>query len=141
MHIELEWDGATGYPVTTPTGGQLGLDSDNTRGTSPMQTLLAAVAACMAIDVIHILRRMRAEPDQLRARASGQRADDHPRRFRTITLEFRGGGDGVTGDRLQRAVALSFEKYCSVMHSLAADIEYNWSARIDEGETSGFSAP
>ncbi len=98
-----------------------------------METLLAAVAGCMAIDVVHILKRMRAEPARLRARVSGERADEHPRRFRSITLQFRGGGDGVTEERLQRAVALSFETYCSVLHSLATDIEYHREARLDAG--------
>ena len=131
MQIKLEWDGATGYPAVTPTGGRIGLDSDNSRGVSPMETLLGAVAGCMAIDVIHILKRMRAEPDRLWAEVAGERDDAHPRRFRKITLDFAGGGDGVTEDQLKRAVALSFEKYCSVMHSLAADIEYDWSARLE----------
>ncbi len=131
MQIELVWDGATGYPAVTPSGARIGLDSDSSRGVSPMESLLGALAGCMAIDVIHVLKRMRAEPERLRARVCGERTDDHPRRFRRVTLEFSGGGDGVTDDRLKRAVALSFEKYCSVMHSLAADIEYDWSARLE----------
>ncbi len=131
MRIELEWDGATGYPATTPTGERLALDSDNGKGASPMETLLAALAGCMAIDVIHILKKMRAEPTKLTGTVSGERADDHPRRFVRVTLAFTGAGPGVSEERLRRAVDLSFEKYCSVMHSLAGDIEYSWTAFLD----------
>ena len=130
MQVQLEWDGATGYAVTTPSGAVLPLDSEARACASPMEALLAALAGCMAIDVALILKRMRAAPARLSARVSGERADDHPRRFTRIRLEFTASGGAVVQDRLDRSVRLSFEKYCSVLHSLGADIEYDWSATV-----------
>ena len=130
MHVDLEWNGATGYNVTTPSGASVTLDSDAQDGPSPMQALLAAVAGCMAIDVVHILKRMRRAPDHLSAGVSGERADDHPRRFVTLRLEFTASGGAVVQDRLEQSVELSFAKYCSVLHSLAKDTETSWSARV-----------
>lgn len=130
MHVQLEWDGATGYAVTPPSGATVSLDSEAKAGASPMEALLAALAGCMAIDVVLILQRMRAAPERLSARVSGDRADDHPRRFTRIGLDFTASGGAVVQDRLERSVQLSFEKYCSVLHSLAPDIGYEWTARV-----------
>ena len=130
MHVELEWNGATGYRVTTLSGAWVTLDSDAQDGPSPMEALLAAVAGCMAIDIVHILKRMRRAPERLSARVSGERADDHPRRFVSIRLEFTASGGAVVQDRLDQSVELSFAKYCSVFHSLAKDTQTSWSARV-----------
>ena len=130
MHVDLEWNGATGYAVTTPSGASVLLDSDAEDGPSPMQALLAAVAGCMAIDVVHILKRMRRAPERLSARISGQRADDHPKRFVSIRLEFTASGGAVVQDRLEQSVELSFAKYCSVLHNLAKDTETSWAAQV-----------
>lgn len=130
MHVDLEWNGATGYTVTTPSGVSVLLDSEARDGPSPMQALLAAVAGCMAIDIVHILKRMRRAPERLSARVSGQRADDHPKRFVSVRLEFIASGGAVVQDRLEQSVELSFAKYCSVLHSLAKDTETSWSARV-----------
>ncbi len=131
MQIELEWNGANGYTVETPSGAKLALSSDAESAASPMEALLAALAGCMAIDVVLILKRMRAAPARLKARVSGERSEDHPRRFTRIRLEFVASGGAVVLDRLERSVELSFEKYCSVLHSLAPDIRQQWSARIE----------
>ena len=130
MRIDLEWKGGSGYSVTTPSGATLALDSAAKAGASPMETLLAALAGCMAIDVVLILKRMRNRPDRLAASVRGERADDHPRRFVRIWLDFTVVGGAVTPDRLERSVKLSFDKYCSVLHSLAPDTEFRWSARM-----------
>lgn len=130
MEIGIEWDGGTGYQVKTPSGAGMALDSDAVAGPSPMQALLGALAGCMAIDIVLILQRMRAAPERLGGRVAGARRDEHPRRFRRITLEFVASGDAVTQDRLDRAVRLSFEKYCSVLHSLNRDTKFDWSAAI-----------
>lgn len=135
MHVDLEWNGATGYHVTTPSGAAVTLDGDAREGPSPMQALLAAVAGCMAIDIVHVLKRMRRAPERLSARVSGERADDHPRRFVSIRLEFTAAGGAVVQDRLEQSVELSFAKYCSVLHSLAKDTATSWSARVEADGT------
>ncbi len=130
MEIGIEWDGGTGYEVTTPSGAGMTLDSAATAGPSPMETLLGALAGCMAIDIVLILKRMRAAPERVAGRVAGVRRDDHPRRFERITLEFVASGEAVTEDRVERAVELSFDKYCSVLHSLNRDTAFDWTARV-----------
>lgn len=130
MQIRLEWTGGSTFPVTTPSGASVLLDREAEAGASPMEALLASLAGCMAIDVVLILERMRTPPARLAATVSGDRAEEHPRRFTRIRLEFTAFGGAVVPERLERAVQLSFEKYCSVLHSLGKDLEYDWSATV-----------
>lgn len=133
MRIDLEWSGGSRYPVTTPSGARVTLDREAKAGPSPMEGLLASLAGCMAIDIVVILERMRALPDRLTGSASGQRAEEPPRRFTRIRLEFTASGGAVTAAQLERAVRLSFDKYCSVLHTLGKDIEYEWTAEVESG--------
>ncbi|MGH9329742.1 MAG: OsmC family protein [Vicinamibacterales bacterium] len=99
------------------------LDSDGAAGPSPMQVLALALAACMAMDVVHILRKGRHDLRGLRARLSGHRAPEEPRRFTAIALHFTVSG-AVAPEQVQRAIDLSREKYCSVWNSMRQDISF-----------------
>ncbi len=108
-------------------GGRAGdirmtLDGDSDAGPSPMQALAFGVAGCMAIDVVHILRKARTGLQGLRTELSGRRAPQIPHRFTAIALHFTVTGE-VPAEQVQRAIDLSRDKYCSVWHSLRPDIE------------------
>jgi len=77
----------------------------------------------MAIDIGHILTRGRHEPRALRAHLEADRADSEPRRISAVRLRFAITGD-VPSDKVERAIGLSREKYCSVWHSLSQDIAF-----------------
>lgn len=108
------------------------LDSDSAEGPSPMQALAFALAGCMAIDVVHILKKGRHEMRGLKADLTGQRADTEPRRFTGITLHYTVTGD-VPKTAVERAVALSKEKYCSVWHSMRQDIPFDVTFTVTPG--------
>ncbi|MBA3948988.1 MAG: OsmC family protein [Acidobacteria bacterium] len=99
------------------------LDSEAKAGPSPMQALGYAVMACMGMDIVHILQKGRHPLEGLRASLVGTRADDHPRRFTRVEMTFTFTG-GVPREAAERAVQLSKDTYCSVLNSLAADIEW-----------------
>ena len=84
--------------------------------------LLLAVASCSGADVVTILEKMRVTLRELRIEVSGNRREEHPRRYTAIHLEYRLRGDGLDEAKARRAIELSIEKYCSVIHSLASDI-------------------
>ena len=86
-----------------------------------MQFLAMGLAGCMAADVLDIVRKGRHPIAGLRTRLSGTRTPAPPRRFTAIHLHFDVQGD-VPAQAVDRAVALSREKYCSVWHSLRQDI-------------------
>jgi putative redox protein len=107
-------------------GGKAGdasmtLDSASIEGPSPVQALGFALAGCMAMDVVHILRKGRHDLKGLKADLVAQRAGEDPRRITSVALSFTITGD-VPKDQVQRAIDLSREKYCSVWHSLREDI-------------------
>lgn len=97
-----------------------------------MQTLAFALAGCMSMDVVHVLTKGRHDLRGLRADLTGQRAPDEPRRFTAITLHFTITGD-VPPDKVERAIDLSREKYCSVWHSMRQDIELTVTYKLSSG--------
>lgn len=108
-------------------GPELTLDSDAVAGPSPTDTLVLSLMACMGIDIRMILEKSRVPLEALEVRAEAVRAPDPPRRFVSIDLVFRLEGPGA-GDSLkvQRALDLSKDKYCSVLHTLKPDLDLSF---------------
>lgn len=98
------------------------LDSASAEGPSPMQALAFGLAACMAMDVVHVIRKGRHDLRGLKTELTGQRAQEDPHRFTRIELTFTITGR-VPEEVVGRAIQLSRDKYCSVWHSLRQDIE------------------
>ena len=111
---ELVFDGRSGDTMLT-------LDSSSAEGPSPMQTLAFALAGCMAMDVVHILKKGRYDLRGLKVDLIAQRAQEQPHRFTDVTLQYVVTGE-VPAEPIQRAIDLSRAKYCSVWHSLRQDI-------------------
>ena len=128
--VALEWKGGLRFAGRTP-GGELLLDGDSAAGPSPVQALAFALAGCMAADLVHILTRARVPPRGLRVTFTGERAEQDPRRFLRVGLRFELRGD-VPPDKVERALTLSREKYCSVWHSLRPDIELVTSFALED---------
>ena len=106
-------------------GSAMTIDGDGEHGPSPMDTLLLGVAACMGIDIQEILRKSRVPLEQLDFVVRGARADDHPRRYTRIDLEIAVAGPRPEdAARVERAVELSRDKYCSALNSLRTDIRF-----------------
>lgn len=122
LDASLTWAGELTFNASSGTQ-QLMLDADGVAGQSPMQALAFAVAGCMAMDVVAILRKGRHPVGSLDVAFHGERAQEPPQRFTSITLTFTVGGD-VPADAVRRALALSHEKYCSVSNSLRGDIAF-----------------
>jgi putative redox protein len=108
------------------------LDSDSAEAPSPMQTLAFALAACMAMDVVHVIKKGRHELRGLRADLIGTRANEAPHRFTRIELHFTVTGN-VADDVVSRAIQLSRDKYCSVWHSMRQDLQFDTSFTVSEG--------
>lgn len=118
--IRLRWAGEGLVFRGGPDGGpEITVDSNAEQGLSPTHLLLTSLAGCMAVDVKLILERSRVPVESIEVEAVGERAECAPRRFVSITLTYHVRGPGTEHvKRVQRALDLSREKYCSVLHSL-----------------------
>jgi putative redox protein len=120
--VDLNWTGDLTLTGTSDKAS-LTLDSAGIAGPSPVQALGFALAGCMTIDVVHILTRGRHPLRALRAQLTAERSPTEPHRFVNIALHFAIEGP-VPADAVDRAIALSRDKYCSVWHSMRQDIEF-----------------
>jgi putative redox protein len=99
------------------------LDSAGQAGPSPVQALVFALAGCMGMDVVHILRKGRHDLRGLRVAIVAERAQEDPHRVTAVTIDFTVAG-AVPKEQVQRAIDLSHDKYCSVWHSMRQDIGF-----------------
>ena len=131
--VRLEQIGAAAFEATSLAGGSLIVDGSpdiggEGRGMRPMEVLLAALASCSAMDVVHILRKQKQALEHLTIEIEGVRTDATPAPYKSVKLVFTARGV-VEADKLQRAVSLAVEKYCSVRATLDPAVEIKWEAR------------
>jgi putative redox protein len=105
------------------------LDSAGQAGPSPVQALAFALAGCMGMDLVHILRKGRLDLQGLKISLSADRAQEDPHRITAVTIEFTVTGN-VPKEQIQRAIDLSHDKYCSVWHSMRQDIGFTTSISL-----------
>jgi putative redox protein len=129
--LDLEWLGD--HRLRGRAGDVLmTMDSPPVAGPSPVQALAFALAGCMAIDVLVVMKRGRFDLKALSARLVAERAPTDPKRITKVDLRYTLAGD-VPADRVERAIELSRDKYCSVWHSMRQDIELTTSFEIVPG--------
>jgi putative redox protein len=121
--VSVSWEGGLRF-----RGGQRGkpatlVDGDNAAAPGPMLTLLLAAASCTGSDVVVILEKMRIRLQELRIEISGVRREEEPRRYTALHLDYHLKGEGLDETKARRAIELSIQKYCSVLYSLAPDIQ------------------
>ena len=119
--LSLTWQGDLKF-TSGGEGPPIELHSSTPGFVSPTQALAYSVMACMAMDVVDILRKGRHDVRALTVSFEGTRAPDHPRRYTSMHLHFDVTGE-VPDDAVTRAIELSRTRYCSVSNSLRPDIE------------------
>lgn len=105
--------------------------SENSKGVSPMESLLMAVAGCSGIDMVSILKKQRQEITDFKAEVEGERVEvDEAKPFKTIMVKFFVEGN-IDPKKAERAAALSFEKYCSVSKTLEPNVTVNYEVYVN----------
>lgn len=128
----LEWERDLIFNLRTQRGYEVEYDANMQWGCSPTETLLMSVAGCMGIDVAFFLKKMRAEIASFKMDFSGRRNPTPPQYYKSIEMNIKVSGNGLTPKKLDRAISLSQEKYCSVYHSLRKDIDVKVTYEIAE---------
>ncbi|MBB4040797.1 putative redox protein [Microvirga flocculans] len=104
-------------------------------GIRPMEMLLIGLGGCTAFDVVQILRKGREKITDCDVEVTGERAETDPKVFTKIHIEYRVKGRDLAPTKVERAIQLSKEKYCSasIMLGAVAEITHSWTA-IDEAQ-------
>lgn len=133
--LELNQDeGELVFTGRTQRGYEIDFDAKVEWGCMPTESLLLSLAACMAIDMVSFLRKMRAEIKDYRMTVEGQRNETPPQYYKVIDLHITITGKGLEKRKVERAISLSQEKYCSVYHSLRPDLVVNVSYDLVESD-------
>ncbi|HET9439013.1 MAG TPA: OsmC family protein [Longimicrobiales bacterium] len=122
--VALRWTGAgLQFEAEHPSGNAFKLDGDGRQSHSPVQALALALAGCTAADVVDIATKMRVPFKELHVEVEADRNAEPPRYFQAVRMVFHVTGVAAEDEgKIQRALDLSHEKYCSVLHSLRKDI-------------------
>ena len=126
--LDLVWEGEKRFRGRAG-GVEIVMDSASQAGPSPVEALAFALAGCIGIDLVVILTRGRFELRGLRAHLLAERAPEDPKRILAVDLRFTVAGE-IPPDRVQRALDLSRQRYCSVWHSLRQDMDLKTSFEI-----------
>ena len=133
MNISVNWvDGMlmvgkshSGHSITMDGPPEIGGDN---LGVRPMEMLLLGVAGCTMIDVVTTLKKMRQELTHCETKVNAERAADHPKVFTDIHIQFLVKGNSLDSKKVEKAITLSAEKYCSasIMLGKTASISHDF---------------
>ena len=133
MNISVNWvDGMlmvgkshSGHSITMDGPPEIGGDN---LGVRPMEMMLLGVAGCTMIDVVTTLKKMRQELTHCETKVNAERADDHPKVFTDIHIQFLVKGNDLDSKKVEKAITLSAEKYCSasIMLGKTASISHDF---------------
>ncbi|WP_370242501.1 OsmC family protein [Marisediminitalea sp.] len=129
MKATVSWQQALTFSGQTESGYQQTMDG-NGEAISPMESVLLAVGACSSIDVVDILKKRRLTVHDCECDLTAERAEQPPRVFTAIHAHYKVKGDNLSDKDVDRAVALSAEKYCSVMLMLKGNVNITTSYQI-----------
>jgi putative redox protein len=126
VECTISWQASSGmaFVAETGSGHLLTMDGAPDGGgrnlaPRPMETVLAGTGACTAYDVVLILKRGRHAVQGCQVKVSAERASEDPKVFTKIHMHFIVTGKALPAAAVERAVALSHEKYCSASAMLA----------------------
>jgi len=128
VNLSLEWQGDLKF-ANSAGSPAIELHSSTPGVASPPQALAYAVMACMAMDVVHVIQKGRNALRAMTIKFDGQRAQEHPRRFISMAIDFQITGE-VDDKVVERAIELSRTKYCSVWNTVRPDVELRTSFTV-----------
>ena len=131
--IEITWKGDMKFESKSAEGSVMldaPLDGRPGEGLRPKAMMLSALAGCTAMDIASLLKKMRAEVEDIQIDAEGRLTDEHPKYYDHVVLTYRFYGKEFKKDKIEKAINLSIERYCGVMEMFRkfaeVEIEVNY---------------
>ena len=117
--VKIEWKGKMQFEAKVP-GAVIPLDAAEAvggegKGSRSKPLMLTALAGCTGMDIASLMKKMRAEADDLQIDVSGELTDEHPKFYKKVKVEYRFYGKNLKKEKLQKCVNLSVDRYCGVM--------------------------
>ena len=148
MEVKIDWGGPDGmlFVGQTGTGHIAAMDGAPEGGghnlaPRPMELLLVGTGGCTAYDVVLILKRGRHAITGCSVKLCAERAETDPKVFTKIHFIFTVTGNNLPRAAVERAIALSHEKYCSASAMLAHTAKITWAADIVDTALPSITSP
>ncbi len=128
--VELNWKGKMAFDASV-NNHIITLDAEphvggEDLGPRPKALTLVSLGGCTGMDVVSILTKMRVELEDFKVEVEGELTEEHPRYYKTITINYIFKGNDLPMDKLEKAISLSQERYCGVTAMLekASEIKH-----------------
>jgi putative redox protein len=138
MEVSIDWKGGMAFEAVPPSGQSFVMDATpesggDHLGPTPVEALLSATGSCSAMDVISILRKMKQEVTSYRIEVRAERPEgvEYPKPFKSFVVTHILTGVNLEAESVARAVAMSDEKYCSIIATLREKPEVRSEFRIE----------
>lgn len=124
-HMSLVGESESGHSVVMDASPDVG---GRNLGVRPMEMLLLGLGGCSSIDVLLILQKSRQQVTDCHVELSAERASTDPKVFTKMHLHFVVTGKNLSAEKVERAINLSAEKYCSasIMFSKTAEVTHDF---------------
>ena len=138
MDAKVTWKGGMAFDGTSDSGHIVPLDAfsgvgGEGQGFRPLELMAVSLAGCTAMDVISILKKMQQEVTSFEVRVKADRAEEHPKVFTSIALEYVVTGKNIDRASVEKAVNLSETRYCSAQAMLRKAVPIQSVVTILEG--------
>ena len=112
QNMLFESDNPSGHKVLIDTSPEHGGEN---KGLGPKALMLSYLAGCSGLDVVSLLKKMRAEVDDFKMVVHGELTEEHPKYYHKVAVEYHFYGSDLQEDKINKAVKLSIDQYCGVM--------------------------
>ncbi|MEO8050948.1 MAG: OsmC family protein [Acidobacteriota bacterium] len=121
----IQYAGDDFFIATTASGHAIAIDVKGGRRAAPgpLELFVTGLGSCTAADVISILQKKREPVTAYHVEIRTERVEEHPRAFRRFTLKHVIRGRNISAEAVERAIALSTDKYCSAMATVRPTAE------------------
>jgi len=117
MQAKVVWSEGLSFSGSSDSGFSINLGASESVGGKddgfrPLELVLTGLIGCTAMDVISILQKKRQQVTAFEVTASAERANDHPKVFTSVEINYRITGTDIDENAVQRAIELSETRYC-----------------------------
>lgn len=135
--ITTEWQHDMVFTTDNPSGHTVTIDSDKEfggtgAGVRPKALMLSSLGGCTGLDVVSLMNKMKVKFDSFKVVVSGELTDEHPKYYKTVTVDYHVYGKDMNEAKINKAVNLSVERYCGVFEMFRHFAEVSHNIHIHE---------